>query len=128
MAFGELFELQAAFALMRAGIAAEPAEPIPYRQDVIETFKAGLGFELTKAQRRSAWDAFQDMALAVPIVEGLLGNPPEDQAITLLNALGWLGEADRFPRLEQAGRADAGRLPSARRLRHLARPPPEPCV
>ena len=62
MAFAELFELQAAFALMRASIAAEPATPIPYRQEVIDTFKAGLGFELTRAQRRATWEAFQDMA------------------------------------------------------------------
>ncbi len=39
MGFAELFELQAAFALMRASIAAEPAAPIPYRQDVIDAFK-----------------------------------------------------------------------------------------
>ena len=57
MAFAELFELQAAFALMRASIAAEPATPIGYRQEVIDTFKAGIGFELTRAQRRSAWKA-----------------------------------------------------------------------
>src|SRR6266853_86120 len=61
MGFAELFELQAAFALMRASMAAEPAVPIPYRQDVIDAFKSGLGFELTKAQRRSTWEAFQDM-------------------------------------------------------------------
>jgi hypothetical protein len=58
----------------KPGIAAEPAEPILYRQDVIETFKAGLGFELTKAQRRSAWEAFQDMGLAVPMNRLLNGD------------------------------------------------------
>jgi ATP-dependent DNA helicase RecG len=74
MAFAELFELQAAFALMQAGIAAEPAMPIPYRQDVIETFKAGLGFELTKAQRRSTWEGFQDMEQPVPMNRLLNGD------------------------------------------------------
>src|SRR5436190_3559170 len=67
MAFAELFELQAAFALIRASIAAEPAAPIPYRQEVIEAFKAGLGFALTRAQRRAIWDAFKDMAQTVPM-------------------------------------------------------------
>ena len=67
MAFAELFELQAAFALMRANIAAEPAAPIPYRQQVIDAFKAGLGFELTRAQRQATWDAFQDMEKTVPM-------------------------------------------------------------
>jgi len=74
MAFAELFELQAAFALMRASIAAEPATPIPYRQEVIDTFKAGLGFELTRAQRRSTWAAFQDMAKPVPMNRLLNGD------------------------------------------------------
>jgi ATP-dependent DNA helicase RecG len=66
MAFAELFELQTAFALMRANIASEPATPIPYRQEVIDVFKSGLGFELTLAQRKATWDAFQDMQKAVP--------------------------------------------------------------
>lgn len=74
MAFSELFELQSAFALMRAGIAAEAAEPTPYRQDVIDAFKAGLGFELTRAQRRSTWEAFQDMSRAVPMNRLLNGD------------------------------------------------------
>ncbi len=67
MAFAELFELQTAFAVMRAGIATEPATPIPYRQEVIDTFKAGLGFELTRAQRKATWETFQDMEKAVPM-------------------------------------------------------------
>ena len=74
MAFAELFELQAAFALMRAGIASEPAAPIPYRQDVIDAFKGGLGFQLTNAQRRSTWEAFQDMERPVPMNRLLNGD------------------------------------------------------
>jgi ATP-dependent DNA helicase RecG len=67
MAFAELFELQAAFALMRANIAAEPATPIPYQQAVGDAFKAGLGFELTDAQRQATRDAFRDMQRSVPM-------------------------------------------------------------
>ena len=74
MAFAELFELQAAFALMRARMAIEPAAAIPYRQEVIDTFKAGLGFELTRAQRQATWEAFKDMALAVPMNRLLNGD------------------------------------------------------
>jgi ATP-dependent DNA helicase RecG len=74
MAFAELFELQSAFALMRASLAVEPALPIPYRQDVIESFKAGLGFELTRAQRRSIWEAFQDMGRPLPMNRLLNGD------------------------------------------------------
>ncbi|MGH7762748.1 MAG: ATP-dependent DNA helicase RecG [Candidatus Dormibacteraceae bacterium] len=74
MAFSELFELQAAFALMRASLAAEPATPIPYRQEVIDSFKGGLGFELTRAQRRSTWEAFQDMEKNAPMNRLLNGD------------------------------------------------------
>jgi ATP-dependent DNA helicase RecG len=74
MTFADLFELQAAFAMMRASIAAEPAAPIPYRQEVIDGFKAGVGFELTRAQRRATWDAFKDMAQTVPMNRLLNGD------------------------------------------------------
>jgi hypothetical protein len=37
-----------------------------------------------------------------PIVEGLLADPAHDQAIALLNALGWLGDSARPPSLEGA--------------------------
>jgi ATP-dependent DNA helicase RecG len=74
MAFAELFELQAAFAVMRAGIATEPATQVAYQQEVIETFKSGLGFELTRAQRKAMWEAFQDMAKAVPMNRLLNGD------------------------------------------------------
>jgi ATP-dependent DNA helicase RecG len=74
MAFASLFELQAAFALMRATIAAEPAVSIPYRQEVIDAFKAGVGFELTRAQRRSTWEAFQDMGKTSPMNRLLNGD------------------------------------------------------
>jgi ATP-dependent DNA helicase RecG len=74
MAFAELFELQAAFALMRANIALEPATPIPYRQEVGDAFKAGLGFELTDAQRQATRDAFKDMQRPVPMNRLLNGD------------------------------------------------------
>ncbi|HSS60001.1 MAG TPA: ATP-dependent DNA helicase RecG [Candidatus Limnocylindrales bacterium] len=74
MTFAELFELQAAFALMRARIAAEPATPIPFRQEVGDAFKSGLGFELTEAQRRATRDAFKDMQQSLPMNRLLNGD------------------------------------------------------
>jgi ATP-dependent DNA helicase RecG len=74
MGFAELFELQAVFALMRASLAAEPAMPIPYRQDVIDAFKRGLGFELTTAQRRSMWEMFKDIEKPTPMNRLLNGD------------------------------------------------------
>jgi ATP-dependent DNA helicase RecG len=72
--FEELFELQAAFALIRRQLAVERADPISYNQDVIERFKAGLGFELTRAQKRAAWDVFKDMQLEQPMNRLLNGD------------------------------------------------------
>jgi ATP-dependent DNA helicase RecG len=74
IAFSELYELQAAFALMRANLSAEPATPIPFLPEVIETFKSGVGFELTRAQRRSMWEAFQDMQRPSPMNRLLNGD------------------------------------------------------
>jgi len=74
MAFAELLELQTAFALMRAKIAAEPATPIPFRPEVGDAFKAGLGFALTEAQRRATRDAFKDMQGPVPMNRLLNGD------------------------------------------------------
>ncbi|MGH7903763.1 MAG: ATP-dependent DNA helicase RecG [Candidatus Dormibacteraceae bacterium] len=67
MVFAELLELQVAFLLGRRRLADERATGIPYRQEVIDAFKRGLGFELTGAQRRSIWQVFQDMEKAVPM-------------------------------------------------------------
>jgi ATP-dependent DNA helicase RecG len=74
MAFAEFFELQAAFALTRARIDAEPATPIPYREEVGNAFKSGLGFELTAAQRKATRDAFRDMQKSVPMNRLLNGD------------------------------------------------------
>jgi ATP-dependent DNA helicase RecG len=63
----ELFELQAAFVALRREQAVEKATAVPYRQEVIDTFKAGLGFELTHAQRRATWEIYQDMAKELPM-------------------------------------------------------------
>jgi ATP-dependent DNA helicase RecG len=72
--FDELLELQAAFLLARRRIAVERATPVPYRQEVIDAFKAGLGFELTRAQRRATWDVYKDMTQEVPMNRLLNGD------------------------------------------------------
>src|SRR5260370_9336708 len=40
---------------------------MPCRQEVIDAFKATLGFELTHAQKKVTWEAFKDMQEAVPM-------------------------------------------------------------
>jgi ATP-dependent DNA helicase RecG len=67
MVFAELLEFQAAFWLARSRMAIERASPVPYRQEVIDRFKSGLGFELTRAQRRATWEVYQDLERRVPM-------------------------------------------------------------
>jgi ATP-dependent DNA helicase RecG len=67
MDFAELLEFQAAFWLARRRMAVERASLVPYRQEVIDRFKAGLGFELTRAQRRATWNVYQDLEREVPM-------------------------------------------------------------
>lgn len=67
MTIAELLEYQAAFWLARSRMEQEQASRVPYRQDVIDRFKAGLGFELTHAQRRATWDVYKDMDSEVPM-------------------------------------------------------------
>ncbi|HLQ60772.1 MAG TPA: DEAD/DEAH box helicase, partial [Candidatus Acidoferrales bacterium] len=74
MGFAELFELQAAFAVARRRLEVEPAAPISYRQEVIDRFKAGLGFELTNAQRRAIWEVFKDVQRGQPMNRLLNGD------------------------------------------------------
>jgi len=74
MAFAELLEFQAAFLIARRRIAVERATPIPYRQEVIDTFKDGLSFELTQAQKRAIWDIYRDVRQEVPMNRLLNGD------------------------------------------------------
>jgi ATP-dependent DNA helicase RecG len=74
MTFAANLELQAAFLLARRRLADERATAVPYRQDVIDAFKAGLVFELTRAQRRAIWEVFKDMQQGKPMNRLLNGD------------------------------------------------------
>ena len=74
MEFAALLELQAAFLMAQRRAIDERATPIHYRQEVIEAFKAGLPFELTRAQRRATWEVFQDMEKTTPMNRLLNGD------------------------------------------------------
>ena len=74
MQFAELLILQLALLISDRRMATEPAQPVPYRQDVIDAFKAGLAFELTSAQRRATWDIYKDIQREVPMNRLLNGD------------------------------------------------------
>jgi ATP-dependent DNA helicase RecG len=74
MSFARLLELQLAFLHIRRQLETEPATPVPYRQEVIDTFKDGVGFNLTNAQRRATWEVFQDLGRPLPMNRLLNGD------------------------------------------------------
>lgn len=74
LTFTELLALQVAFLRQRRQLETEPATPVPYRQEVIDAFKEGLGFQLTNAQRRSTWEVFKDLQEPVPMNRLLNGD------------------------------------------------------
>lgn len=74
MQFAEMLELQVAFLVARRDQAQEVATPVPYRQEVIDAFKRGLDFELTRAQRRSTWEIYKDLREATPMSRLLNGD------------------------------------------------------
>jgi ATP-dependent DNA helicase RecG len=74
MSFAELLALQVAFLRNRRQLESEPATLVPYRQEVIDAFKEGVGFALTNAQRRVTWEVFQDLGLPVPMNRLLNGD------------------------------------------------------
>ncbi len=74
MVFTDLLALQIYFLQNRRRLESEPATPVRYVQAVIDKFKAGVGFELTNAQRRATWEVFQDLEKPVPMNRLLNGD------------------------------------------------------
>src|SRR5260370_8456757 len=60
--------------MMRGGIVGETERAIPCRQDGGGGFKAGVGLELTEAQRRASRDALKDMQQSLPMNRLLNGD------------------------------------------------------
>ena len=74
MVFTDLLALQVFFIRNRRKLEGEAATPVPYVQSVIDRFKAGVGFELTNAQRVATWQVFKDIEKANPMNRLLNGD------------------------------------------------------
>ncbi|MBR2840077.1 ATP-dependent DNA helicase RecG [Candidatus Saccharibacteria bacterium] len=74
LAYEELFELILAAKLNRRENDKLQAEPIKFSAAKIRELVAGLPFRLTGAQRRAAWDIFQDMEKSTPMNRLLQGD------------------------------------------------------
>ena len=74
LAYEELFELILASQLNRRENDKLQAEPIAFSAPKIRELVASLPFKLTGAQRRAAWDIFQDMEKSTPMNRLLQGD------------------------------------------------------
>ena len=74
LAYEELFELILAARLNRSENEKLQAEAIPFVAEKIKKMVGSLPFQLTGAQRRAAWEIFQDMEREVPMNRLLQGD------------------------------------------------------
>lgn len=74
LAYEELFELILAARLNRQENEKLKATAVPFDADKIREFVAKLPFKLTGAQRKAAWQIFQDMEKPVPMNRLLQGD------------------------------------------------------
>lgn len=74
LAYEELFELILAARLNRLENEKLKAVAVPFEVTKIRKFVASLPFKLTNAQRRAAWEIFQDLEKPVPMNRLLQGD------------------------------------------------------
>lgn len=74
LAYEELFELILAAKLNRRENEKLRATPIPFQAEKIRDFVGRLPFALTDAQRKAAWEIFQNMELFTPMNRLLQGD------------------------------------------------------
>ncbi len=74
LAYEELFELILAARLNRQENEKLQADPIPFRLEKVKEFLERLPFSLTSAQKKAAWEIFQDMEKEVPMNRLLQGD------------------------------------------------------
>lgn len=74
LAYEELFELILASSLNQQENDRLKATPVRFEAEKIRDFVAGLPFRLTNAQRRAAWEIFQDMEKPRPMNRLLQGD------------------------------------------------------
>ncbi len=77
LGFEEVFELTLASELNKQLNKKNKSQIIPFDEGLIKTFVSKLPFKLTNAQRKAAWQIFQDMESGVPmnrLVEGDVGS------------------------------------------------------
>ncbi|MGH7195547.1 MAG: ATP-dependent DNA helicase RecG [Candidatus Saccharimonadales bacterium] len=77
LGFEEVFELSLASLLNKQELKTEKSPAVPFIEKVAKDFVKNLPFQLTDAQRKSAWQIYQDMQKTQPmnrLIEGDVGS------------------------------------------------------
>jgi len=74
LAFNEIFLTQLWLLKQRLNFKTQQAFAVPFEQELIQEFLAKLPFELTRDQKRSAWEIFQDIEKPKPMNRLLNGD------------------------------------------------------
>ena len=89
LAFDELFLLHLRSQLIKKDIQSKQAVPVPFQEEKTREFVQKLPFDLTNAQRKSAWEILQDMGREYPMARLLEGDVGSGKtvvaAIAMLN-------------------------------------------
>ncbi|MFO7742497.1 MAG: ATP-dependent DNA helicase RecG, partial [Anaerolineae bacterium] len=87
LAFDELFVLQVALLRQRHEWRSEPGQPIPVREDVLQSFVHSLPYELTEAQQRSLEQIVEDLQSERPMTRLLQGDVGSGKTVVAAAAM-----------------------------------------
>jgi len=85
--FGELFILQLRAEMIRQSLKRSKAWEIKFQQEKIKEFVSSLPFQLTKAQKVSAWDILRDLEKNEPMNRLLEGDVGSGKTVVAAMAL-----------------------------------------
>ncbi len=85
--FDEMFLLQAAVLGSKKNLKKERAIAVPFDEELIKKFVQSLGFELTVAQKKSAWDILRDVAKGEPMNRLLQGDVGSGKTVVAAMAM-----------------------------------------
>lgn len=85
--FDEMFLLQLAVLNSRKKLDHEKAIAIPFNENLIRGFVSDLPFQLTDAQRKSAWEILQDLARTQPMNRLLQGDVGSGKTVVAATAM-----------------------------------------
>jgi ATP-dependent DNA helicase RecG len=85
--FDEMFLLQAAVLGSKKELKKERAIAVAFDEELIKNFVQSLGYELTNAQRKAAWDILKDIAKGEPMNRLLQGDVGSGKTIVAAIAM-----------------------------------------